>query len=47
VLVKGGDWPLASIVGREIVEADGGEVHSLPFLPGDSTTELLERIRQL
>ena len=47
VLVKGGDWPLATIVGREIVEADGGEVHSLPLLPGYSTTGLLERIRQV
>ena len=47
VLVKGGDWPPEKIVGREIVEADGGKVYSLPFLPGYSTTDLLERIRQL
>jgi bifunctional ADP-heptose synthase (sugar kinase/adenylyltransferase) len=46
VLVKGGDWPLEKIAGREIVEADGGEVYSLPLLPGYSTTELLERIRR-
>jgi rfaE bifunctional protein nucleotidyltransferase chain/domain len=45
VLVKGGDWPLETIVGRELVEADGGRVYSLPLLPGYSTTELLERIR--
>jgi rfaE bifunctional protein nucleotidyltransferase chain/domain len=45
-LVKGGDWPLEIIVGREIVEADGGKVYSLPFLPGYSTTELLARIRR-
>ena len=46
VLVKGGDWPLEKIVGREIVEAGGGRVYSLPLLPGYSTTELMERIRQ-
>jgi len=47
VLVKGGDWPLESIVGREIVEAGGGNVYSLPLLPGYSTTALIERIRNL
>jgi len=47
VLVKGGDWPLEKIVGREIVEADGGKVYSLPLLPGYSTTELIERIRRV
>ena len=44
VLVKGGDWPLENIVGREIVEADGGKVYSLPLLSGYSTTALIERI---
>ena len=46
VLVKGGDWSLEHIVGREIVEADGGKVYSLPLLPGYSTTEIIERIRR-
>ena len=46
-LVKGGDWPLEKIVGREIIEADGGWVCSLPLLPGYSTTELIERIRRV
>jgi rfaE bifunctional protein nucleotidyltransferase chain/domain len=45
VLVKGGDWPPERIVGRELVEADGGRVLSLPLLPGYSTTGLIERIR--
>ncbi len=44
VLVKGGDWPVEKIVGRDIVEADGGTVVSLPLLPGYSTTGLIERI---
>lgn len=45
VLVKGGDWAVDQIVGREIVEADGGKVLSLPFHPGTSTTEIIRRIR--
>ncbi|MGD8353817.1 MAG: D-glycero-beta-D-manno-heptose 1-phosphate adenylyltransferase [Pseudomonadota bacterium] len=45
VLVKGGDWAVDKIVGREIVQADGGTVLSLPFHPGTSTTEILRRIR--
>jgi rfaE bifunctional protein nucleotidyltransferase chain/domain len=45
VLVKGGDWDVSRIVGREEVEAAGGAVHSLPLLPGFSTTGLVGRIR--
>ncbi len=46
VLVKGGDWPVERIVGREVVQARGGEVHSLPLLSGYSTTALLQRLRE-
>ena len=45
VLVKGGDWPVESMVGADTVRARGGEVHSLPLVPGLSTTELARRIR--
>jgi rfaE bifunctional protein nucleotidyltransferase chain/domain len=45
VLVKGGDWPPDRIVGREVVEARGGEVRSLPLLAGHSTTALVDRLR--
>jgi rfaE bifunctional protein nucleotidyltransferase chain/domain len=45
VLVKGGDWAVEEIVGREIVQADGGKVLSLPFHAGTSTTEIIDRIR--
>ena len=45
VLVKGGDWPLDEIVGRTEVEAAGGEVISIPFAEGYSTTRLIEQIR--
>jgi D-glycero-beta-D-manno-heptose 1-phosphate adenylyltransferase len=46
VLVKGGDYQIDEIHGREEVEAAGGRVISLPFVPGASTTSLLERIKQ-
>ena len=45
VLVKGGDWTMDRIVGREIVEARGGVVKTIPLVPGLSTTGLLQRIR--
>ena len=45
ILVKGGDYQLDEIVGREVVLARGGRVVALPFLPGYSTTGLIERLR--
>ncbi len=45
VLVKGGDYALDEMVGREEVRAAGGEVVVVPYLPGRSTTELVRRIR--
>ncbi len=45
VLVKGGDWAVEEIVGREIVQEDGGKVLSLPFHEGTSTTDIISRIR--
>lgn len=47
ILVKGGDWPPEKIVGSKFVLARGGEVKSLPFHPGRSTTSILERIQKL
>ncbi len=44
VLVKGGDYDLDGIVGREVVEEAGGEVRVLPFVEGYSTTGLLDRL---
>jgi len=46
VLVKGGDWDVDRIVGREEVEAAGGRVLSLPFVEGCSTSDVIERIVQ-
>jgi D-beta-D-heptose 7-phosphate kinase/D-beta-D-heptose 1-phosphate adenosyltransferase len=45
VLVKGGDWPVERIVGRELVEAGGGKVLAIPFVTNRSTTALIDRIR--
>jgi D-beta-D-heptose 7-phosphate kinase/D-beta-D-heptose 1-phosphate adenosyltransferase len=45
VLVKGADYRLEQVVGRETVEAHGGRVALVPLLPQRSTTDLLERIR--
>lgn len=45
VLAKGGDWPVEQIVGREVVEAKGGQVVSIgSSVPGQSSTRLLERM---
>jgi len=45
VLVKGGDWAIDKIVGRDVVERRGGTVKTIPLVPGMSTTALLQRIR--
>jgi D-beta-D-heptose 7-phosphate kinase/D-beta-D-heptose 1-phosphate adenosyltransferase len=45
ILVKGGDYRLDQIHGREEVEAAGGRVVSLPFVEGSSTTEIIDRIK--
>ena len=47
VLVKGGDWAVADIVGAREVQGWGGTVHSIPFLHQRSTTATLAKIRSL
>ena len=44
VLVKGGDYELDQIHGREEVEAAGGKVISLPFVEGASTTDIIKKM---
>jgi D-beta-D-heptose 7-phosphate kinase/D-beta-D-heptose 1-phosphate adenosyltransferase len=44
VLVKGGDYALDEVVGREFVERHGGRVVLIPPLPGLSTSSLVEAI---
>jgi D-beta-D-heptose 7-phosphate kinase/D-beta-D-heptose 1-phosphate adenosyltransferase len=45
VLVKGGDYTEASIVGAADVRSWGGEVVVIPLTPGHSTTSTIERLR--
>jgi rfaE bifunctional protein nucleotidyltransferase chain/domain len=44
LLVKGGDWGVDQIIGKDIVEKEGGKVVSIPLSPGYSTTKLIEKI---
>ena len=45
ILVKGGDYRLDEIHGREETEAAGGRALSLPFIEGASTSGIIERIK--
>lgn len=44
VLVKGGDWPVEKIIGRNVVESRGGHVVSVGYIEGASTTGTIEKI---
>lgn len=44
VLVKGADWPLEKVVGKSIVEAAGGSVQTIEFLPNRSTSTIIAKI---
>lgn len=45
VLVKGGDWKIDQIVGGKEVIENGGEVYSLNFVDGYSTTSIIKKIQ--
>lgn len=45
VLVKGGDWAVNQIVGADFVLSRGGEVRSIPFVDGYSTTGLIQKLQ--
>ena len=45
-LIKGGDWPMNKIIGRDIVEAEGGIVFTIPQIPGRSTSSIIKKINQ-
>jgi rfaE bifunctional protein nucleotidyltransferase chain/domain len=47
ILVKGGDWPVDTIVGSREVLGWGGQVYSIPFVHQRSTTALVDKIRRL
>ena len=46
VLVKGGDYTPETVVGRDTVEAYGGEVALVPFVEGVSTTNIIDSVLQ-
>ena len=46
ILAKGGDYTADTVVGRDVVEARGGRVVLVPFLPGHSTSAIVDRIRR-
>jgi rfaE bifunctional protein nucleotidyltransferase chain/domain len=46
VLVKGGDYALDEIHGREEVEGTGGRVVSLPFVEGVSSSDIIKRMKE-
>lgn len=47
ILVKGGDWSEEEIVGADIVRAYGGKIKSLDFIPGRSTSDIINKIKEL
>ncbi|MEI8135167.1 MAG: D-glycero-beta-D-manno-heptose 1-phosphate adenylyltransferase [bacterium] len=44
ILVKGADWDVSKVVGKDIVEANGGKVLTIRFLEGRSTTGVVETV---
>jgi D-beta-D-heptose 7-phosphate kinase/D-beta-D-heptose 1-phosphate adenosyltransferase len=47
ILVKGADWTVDDVVGKDIVEAAGGSVQTIEFLPNRSTTNIIQKIAQI
>lgn len=44
ILVKGADWKVEDVVGRDIVEAIGGKVVTIKYIEGRSTTNIIKKI---
>lgn len=47
VLVKGADWSIENIVGRDVVESNGGKVETINFVADQSTSKIIEKILEL
>lgn len=45
ILVKGADWSIDKIVGKETVEKHGGEVKTIKFVNDQSTSKIIESIK--
>jgi D-glycero-beta-D-manno-heptose 1-phosphate adenylyltransferase len=46
ILVKGADWSVDKIVGRDVVEANGGSVKTISFVSDQSTTKIIKTIAE-
>lgn len=46
ILVKGSDYLTENIVGADVVKKAGGEVKTIEFVPGYSTTRIVEKIKR-
>jgi D-beta-D-heptose 7-phosphate kinase/D-beta-D-heptose 1-phosphate adenosyltransferase len=44
ILVKGADWTIDNIVGRDVVEANGGVVKTIKFVNNQSTSKIIDSI---
>lgn len=46
ILVKGDDWDIENVVGKDIVEGNGGEVKTIKFVNFQSTTNIIKTIQE-
>lgn len=46
ILVKGADWSIDNIVGRDVVEANGGVVKTIDFVNDQSTSKIIQIIKE-
>jgi len=44
VLIKGADWDIDKIVGKDVVEANGGKVETIQFVNDSSTTNIIKTV---
>lgn len=44
LLIKGGDWPIDQIIGKDVVLNEGGQVFTIPVVPGRSTSTIIDKI---
>ena len=47
ILVKGADWKVEDVVGKDIVEAHGGKVVTIKYIDGRSTTNIIKKILEV
>lgn len=47
MLVKGSDWSIDKIVGKDIVEEHGGKVESIKFVTDQSTSKIVDKIYEM